>query len=399
MIAYQEALDIIAQHAGSPGQERLALEACLNRVLAQEVVADRDFPPFDRVTMDGIAIRHSENGPTSWTIAGVAPAGSPQATLDSATDCVEIMTGAMLPQGADTIIRYEDLEIADGVATLLEGVILKPGQNIHRQGSDRQTGEVLLAKGNKLGAAELGIAASVGCTHLHVLEVPTAAIISTGDELVPVGQTPEPYQIRRSNVYSIQGSLQRWGIQGYLYHLPDDPETMRRQLSEILTKHTLIILTGGVSMGKFDFLPQVMDDLGVQKHFHKVRQRPGKPLWFGTLPNGPVVFALPGNPVSSFMCTQVYVQHWWQARQGINPAPTYAALVGPMTFKPSLTYFLPCALQYSPQGVLEAMPYGGQGSGDFANLSRTDAFMILPPDKDQFEPGEVYPVVRFRDPA
>ncbi|HAP60727.1 MAG TPA: molybdopterin molybdenumtransferase MoeA [Cytophagales bacterium] len=397
-IPYADALKIIGDHPFQPTVKHLPIDQCMHLVLAEDLIADRDFPPFDRVTMDGIALRYAafEAGQRTFKIEAVAPAGTPRTTLAADEGCIEIMTGAMLPEGADTVIRYEDLEIKDGHATVTIDA-LNHRQNVHFQGMDRKSGSVIVPKGKRLSTTELNIAASVGKAELQVLVPPKAVIVSTGDELVPITETPEAHQIRRSNIYGIQAALAQWGIESTLLHLPDDKDVMRKQLTEVLQDHKLLVLTGGVSKGKFDFLPEILDELGVEKLFHKIQQQPGKPFWFGTRGNDATVFALPGNPVSSFMCTQVYMRHWVATSLGIPVRRVIAQLGTPVTFKPSLTYFLECSVSFSETGQLVATPVVGNGSGDFANLVDADGFIILPPDRTEFAAGEPHPFLFYRE--
>jgi len=395
MISYQEALDIISRHTYSPHIEQVSLSNSGGRVLAEDVYADRDLPPYDRVTMDGISIHYSAfaAGQRTFPIEKTIGAGMPKSALENETNCVQIMTGAIMPTGADTVIRYEDTTITDGVATINEEVTHQ--QNIHFKGEDKKVGEIVLTKGTTLGASELIVAAAVGCVDLAVLKLPKAAIITTGDELVDVHEQPLAHQVRRSSNYGVQNVLEQWGIEAKQYHLVDDKALMYKELQTILNQYELVVLTGGVSRGKFDYLPEVLDELGVQKHFHKVKQRPGKPFWFGTA-NDTTVFALPGNPVSSFACANVYIRHWLKASLGQQSKPTYVRLMGDVKFMPDLTYFLECSLSSSAEGVLQATTFKGHGSGDFANMTQADGFIVLPQGKSEFKAGEAYPFIPYR---
>lgn len=397
MISYKEALDIIAKHPFSPKSGQLALNEINGHVLNEDILADRDFPPFDRVTMDGIAINHAAyaKGQRGFAIEKTIGAGMPQSSLEDAVKCVQIMTGAMLPLNADTIIRYEDITIVDDVATINVDSV-KHTQNVHFKGEDKKQGDKVLAKGTVLGAPEMIIAASVGRPTLEVLLPPKAAIITTGDELVGIEESPLDHQIRRSSNYGVQDLLKQWNIDAKQHHLVDNKELMVRELSSIIATVDLLVLTGGVSRGKFDFLPDVLEELGVVKHFHKVKQRPGKPFWFGTAPNGTTVFALPGNPVSTFACANVYIKHWLSLSLGLKQYPIYVKLTQDVEFQPPLTYFLECKAAFNTSAELEATPYRGHGSGDFANMSEANGFIILPDDKSSFMKGEVYPYVQYR---
>ncbi len=397
MISYHEALDIISKHPFKAKSGHLKLEEINGHVLNEDILADRDFPPYDRVTMDGIAINHATytKGQRRFEIEKTIGAGMPQSSLDDTTKCVQIMTGAMLPLNADTIIRYEDIAIENNIATINVNSV-KHQQNIHFKGEDKKQGDTVLAKGTVLGAPEMIMAASIGRPTLRVLLPPKAAIITTGDELVAIDETPLEHQIRRSSNYGVQGLLKQWNIDANQHHLKDNKVLMISELSSIIETVDLVVLTGGVSRGKFDFLPEVLEELGVVKHLHKVKQRPGKPFWFGTAPNGTTVFALPGNPVSTFACANVYIKHWLSHSLGTSPQTIYVKLNKDIDFLPPLTYFLECRAEFNTSGELVATPFRGHGSGDFANMSQANGFVILPDDKSEFKKGEVYPYILYR---
>ena len=396
-IPYEKALSILEEHKGNFPIESRNIEDCIGAYLAEDLIADRDFPPFDRVTMDGIAILFNtfENGKRTFAIESIAPAGTPQLTLKDTQNCIEVMTGAIMPIGVDTVIRYEDLELTEGTATInLDALNHK--QNVHFKGIDIAKGTVIVPKGKRLSSAEINIAAAVGKASLKVRKMPKVVIFSTGDELVPVHQTPELHQIRRSNIYGIQATLKEWGVESTLQHLADDKEEMLHTISELLKDYDLFIFTGGVSKGKFDYLPDVLEELQVKKHFHKIQQRPGKPFWFGSNADGKKIFALPGNPVSSFVCVYMYLQFWLLKSLNIAQETLYVKLKNDIEFAPDLVYFLEATLESQADGSLVAKATKGNGSGDFANLVKTDGFLILPQNKSQFFANEIYPFVPYR---
>ena len=226
---------------------------------------------------------------------------------------------------------------------------------------------------------------------------PKTAIVSTGDELVDIGATPLPHQIRRSNVYAVQALLADYiHPESRIFHFPDDRASIASGLEAIFSEFELVVLSGAVSAGKFDFLPEVLAALGVEKLFHKVNQRPGKPFWFGRLPGKAVVFALPGNPVSTFLCARRFLLPFLQRSAGETPrTPETAALAAPVHFKPALTFFLPVRV-LPERGLMQAYPLAGQGSGDLANLNDADGFLELPSDRDVFNAGEAFPFFRYR---
>ncbi len=397
MITVKEAEHIIQSHTASYGLEAIGLAESLGRVLGEDLHADRDLPPCNRVTMDGIALRHDDitNGTTSFKIRATIAAGEAPSGI-AMNECVEIMTGAALPATADTIVRYEDLEIKDGTAMLLT-VNIKKGQNVHLKGRDKQQGDIVARSGSTIDAAVVSMAASIGKSSLLVHKLPRVVVISTGDELVNITEQPAPWQVRRSNSYTVSAVLQRYGIHADTQHLPDHPATITEQIRDMLNKYDVLLLSGGVSMGKYDHLPTVLEQLGVQKLFHKVQQRPGKPFWFGKSSNGQLVFAFPGNPVSTFLCLHRYFIPWLEASLGMNPsAAKYAVLDNDVTFAPALQYFVQVRLHINSQGQLLASPMEGNGSGDFANLLDTDAFMELTAEESNFKKGSAYRIWPFK---
>lgn len=395
MISVSEATAAILNHLYHPQTHKLKLENAVGHVLAEVITGDRDFPPFDRATMDGIAISFEswQQGKRDFAIERMAAAGTPQAKLEHKENAIEVMTGAILPAGTDTVIRYEDLIIKDHGVHIQQVEVIK-GQSIHRKGQDAKQGEVLLEPGLKLSAAEIALLASVGKSEVKVYAFPKAAIIGSGDELVAVDESPMPHQIRRSNTYAIESAMQRIGWGAKQFHLADDKEVLRSSLEKLLAEHDVLILSGGVSKGKFDFIPVVLDELGVKKVFHEVSQRPGKPFWFG-VKNKKTIFALPGNPVSTFMCFHRYILPWVSKSLGLDALPQWAMLAKDFSFNPRLTYFLQVSVK-NEAGKLMAYPDQGGGSGDFANLKKIDGFLELPMEKSEFKAGEVFPFVPFR---
>jgi molybdopterin molybdotransferase len=397
MTTVEEAEKIILAQLKDYGTETVSFELALGRVLAENITADRHLPPFNRVTMDGIAIAYKaiEQDITTFNIKAIQAAGDEPVVINAVDECIEIMTGAALSPTVDTIIRYEDLEIINGQAKLLIPDI-KKGQNIHLKGKDKTKGDIVAAKNQLVTPAIISLAASVGKAELSVKKLPKVMIISSGDELVDVADTPTDYQIRRSNNYTIKAVLKQHSLNADMLHIPDDAEITRQQIQNCLQNYDVILLSGGISMGKFDYIPQALEDLQVQKLFHKVEQRPGKPFWFGRHSNGILVFAFPGNPVATFMCLHRYFLVWLNATLGLpEKSPVYAVLDKDFTFMPRLKYFLQVKLNFNERGWLMATPIEGNGSGDFANLADTDAFIELPLERNEFKQGEVYKVIEF----
>lgn len=398
MISVEEAEKIILEQSKDYGIELASFDTCLHRVLAESIVADRDFPPFNRVTMDGIAISYEgfKKGNRSFKIKATQAAGEKPIDIINDDECIEIMTGAVLPATTDTVIRYEDIEIKNGTAKINIDEI-SFNQNIHFKGQDKKQNEILVETGQIITPIVISIAATVGKTNLLVKKLPKVIIISTGDELVAIAETPTAFQIRRSNNYTLQAVLQQYGLHAEMLHLPDEQGVIEKKLEECITGYDVIILSGGVSMGKFDYVPAALDKLGVKKLFHKVQQRPGKPFWFGKDDGGTFVFAFPGNPVSTFVCFQRFFLPWLKKSLRVEINKTFAILNEDFLFKPSLQYFLQVKLFINEKGELLAIPLEGNGSGDFANLLQTDAFMELPLERNEFRKGEVLRIWPFKN--
>jgi molybdopterin molybdotransferase len=383
--------------------ETLPLPYAAGRILAETLTADRDFPPFNRVAMDGIAVAHAAwaGGQTAFAIQHAQYAGAPPRPLSDPTQAVEVMTGAVLPAGTDVVVRYEDILLENNRATIQIPAPEGPGVNIHHQAADRRAGDALLQPGTRLGPAELAVAATVGAAHLAVTRPARVAVVSTGDELVGIHETPLPHQIRRSNAYALQALFTQDGAEVSLFHLPDALAELRRGLTNILDAgFDAVVLSGAVSKGRADHLPGLLRELQVAEIFHEVQQRPGKPLWFGARAGGPVVFGLPGNPVSTFITACRYVRPWLRAvaqpadaaaTSAASEAPAPAVLTVDISFKPPLTHFVPVHLTVDAGGRRLATPLRVGGSGDLAGLLGATAFLELPPEPVVFPAGSVWP--------
>ncbi|AMJ64070.1 molybdopterin molybdotransferase MoeA [Hymenobacter sp. PAMC 26628] len=398
MISTAEAYARVLATAHPLPPETLPLAAAAGRILAEELAADRDFPPFDRVAMDGIAVAYAAwaGGQTVFPVAHAQFAGAPARPLPGPGVAVEVMTGAVLPPGADAVVRYEDITLDNQQATINIAPPARPGANIHAQATDRRRGDLLLPAGTRLTPAALAVAATVGAPEVRVTRLARVAVVSTGDELVDVAATPLPHQIRRSNAYAVQALLAPAGADVHLFHLPDDLPTLRQGLTNILAAgFDAVVLSGAVSKGRADHLPALLRALGVEEIFHEVNQRPGKPMWFGAWADGgPVVFGLPGNPVSTLLTAARYVRPWLLARQqpaAGAPGPTPAVLTAPVQFRPALAHLLPVAIAVDALGVRRATPVAVGGSGDLAGLLGADAFLELPAELTDFAPGTVWP--------
>lgn len=388
MITSDEALAAVLSHCLTTKTELVDLEFSLGRILAQDVFSDLDQPPFNRVTMDGLAIHSALLKTTkSFKILKTIAAGAESPELPSGPFGFEIMTGAMLPPGADMVIRYEDLEINGDVAQIKEDVKNLPS-NFHPQGNDYKAGDKVLNKGTRIRSTTTAILASVGYSKVPVLVSPKLGIISSGDELVHVHEKPSPSEIRWSNGISLKHELESFGYRDVsILKLQDNEDEIRKYMQEQLSHCDILLLTGGVSAGKFDFIPRLLKECGVKEVFHKVSQRPGKPLWFGVTSEGKQVFGLPGNPVSCLVNLRKFVIPALEfSLSGKLPVFFEAVLTEEVKFNSTLTFY--CPVKISQEGSkLLATPMRGNGSGDFFQLRDSDGFMELRPGEAPFSAG------------
>lgn len=395
MISVAQALQTVLNSSHNYGVEEIPFLKSMGRILKEEIVADRDFPPFNRVCMDGIAIDYQQfkNGRRVFKIEGIQAAGSKQIRLKNTKNCIEVMTGAILPNHTNTVIRYEDVTLEDGIATVNIDLI-KEGQNSHNKGKDRKVNDLLITQNTKISAAEMGVLATVGKSVVKVAKQPKVMIVSTGDELVGVDQIPLEYQIRRSNVFTLVSLLERLNIPSETSHISDDKLIIKSKIESYLYEYDVVLFSGAVSKGKYDFLPEIFEELKVYKKFHKVMQRPGKPFYFGKTDTC-TVFGFPGNPISTFVNCLAYFYPWYHRSVGLEIIQETAILGEDVSFVPNLDYFLQVALE-NKSGNLVAIPVAANGSGDLASLANTDAFIQLPKDTTEFKKGIVYPILKYR---
>lgn len=399
MITTAEAMQSVLAAVQALEGESIAFEDSIGRVLAQMVSAERDQPPFDRVMMDGIAISYAEfaTGQRTFELQSMQAAGDPAQTLQAGC-AIEVMTGASLPDGADCIVPVERIVVNEHGVHIEANHPASEHQFVHPRGSDHKQGAKLLSPGKRITPMDIAIVASAGLAQIVVARQPVVCVVSTGNELVAAGQDIEPQQIRMSNGPAIVAMLKEHGFSNAQHdHLVDEPALLREKISEHLERADVLVLSGGVSMGKADYVPQVLAELGVEVVFHKISQRPGKPMWFGVGPQDQVVFALPGNPVSALVCSRQYVIPALHHMSGAEAsAPEFAALTSEVTFKPQLTNFLPVRLISNAAGQMLAMPVHTNTSGDFTSLSGTDAYVELALEQTEFETGTVVPLHRWR---
>jgi molybdopterin molybdotransferase len=379
MLTPAEAEAAIAAALAQLPEQEVPLADCAGRVLRRAVHAERDAPPFDRVTMDGIAF-DGDSARREFRIAGIQAAGTPPLRLEAPADCIEVMTGAVLPTGCDTVVPVEQVRIEGGRASIAAGYEPAAWLHVHRRAADARAGDVLLEAGVRLGAPEIAIAASAGRPQLAIARLPRIAVISTGDELVEPGRPVLAHQVRRSNTHGLAAALRLAGFAPETdRHLPDRKDVLAQSLAREIEGHDVLVLSGGVSAGRLDLVPETLEALGVRKVFHGVSQRPGRPLWFGTRPPAKTVFALPGNPVSVLVCLARYVVPALAAMSGLRPAFRQPVVLSQdYPFPAPLSCFLPVALRYDAEGRTLAEPRPTGGSGDFISLAGTDGFVELP---------------------
>lgn len=399
MTEVAEAESLILSHLPRYAAESVPIAASAGRVLLEEIRAERDQPPFDRVTMDGIAIAHADwiEGRREFTVVGTQAAGTPAAALTAPGQCVVIMTGAIRPEGADTIIPVERTRIDAGRAVVADDAHPRPNQFIHARGSDRQLGQTMLHPGQRLGPPEIAVLASAGRADAEVARRWNVAVVSTGSELVGVGDPIAPFQIRSSNDLAVGASLEQAGIAHVTRtRLKDDPAVLLDAIQALHADHDALVLSGGVSMGQFDFVPSVLDRLGAELVFHRINQKPGRPMWFGVSRQAKPIFALPGNPVSTLVCATRYVLPAMKLAAGLDKPPAERVKLTQGVRAPrGMTYFLPVKVTWSESGEALAEPRPTNTSGDFVSLAATDGIVELPAGPDYFDAGTVATLFRW----
>ncbi|MGC6455895.1 MAG: molybdopterin molybdotransferase MoeA [Coraliomargaritaceae bacterium] len=360
------------------------IDECAGRILRESVYADRSFPPFDRAMMDGYALRAEDlQTNTLFAVTGRINAGNaPQALGQSSHKCIEIMTGAVVPPDVDCIVPVENVEIAnEGKIRINQPDTIHSGDFIHKAGSDREAGAQLLSPGRVLGSREISVAASCGYEGIKVSKLPTIGLVGTGDELVDIGQKPAPHQIRRSNALALQSALTRKHLPTYSsIHLRDDLDETRQKLETALKENDILLISGGISMGKKDFIPQALDALRLECHFHGVQQQPGKPFGFWTHDDG-AVFTLPGNPISALVCLHHYALPAIERAMGRanQPKPVSLPLETPAALHSTRTRFLP--VQILSGNRLRPRPI--QNSGDLVRILESDGYIVIPPGNEK----------------
>jgi molybdopterin molybdotransferase len=396
VLRFEQALEEVLAHAGSiVGARRVEAVALLEgagRVLGAAVIADRDQPAFDRATKDGFALRAADVG-EPLKLVGTLRAG--ERWLGAALaegEAIEIMTGAPLPAGADAVVMVEHTTVADGLLRVEAGRTLKVGENVVPRGAETLAGSVVLPAGRVLGAAEIGVAASCGLSQVQVFARPTVAIVATGDELVELDEPMSEVQIRNSNSYALAALVKAAGGVGERLAIARDTlGELRAQVAEG-READLLVLTGGVSMGKYDLVEQVLSEFRAEFFFTGAMIQPGRPVVFGRLPkqNGwTYFFGLPGNPVSAQVCFHLFVAPMLRALAGrteIAPVFVEGRLAEGVAGGKRVTRFLPAEIAGGWDGV-EVRVVGWQGSGDVVANARGNGYVVLPSGVEAFAAG------------
>ena len=387
--------------SATPASEQVALDEALGRILAADVAADRDQPPFPRVTRDGFAVRAADvaaasaEAPVTLAVIGEAPPGAPFPGAVGPRQCVEIMTGAALPDGADAVVMVEHTERPGPGSVAIRRAVVA-AENVVARGSELRAGAVALPARHRLDPSALGLLASVGCARPSVFARPRVAIVTTGDELVELDEAPRPTEIRNSNRHSLAAQIARAG--GMPRPAPiarDERQALRAVIEEALKDADLLLLSGGVSMGKYDFVEEVLAALGGEVVFDGVAIRPGKPLVFGRVRNVPF-FGLPGNPLSTIVCFELFVRPALALLGGADAAPlhfTQAPLVEDYAQRSvPLTVFVPARFEHTGR-VTAVRPVPSQGSGDLAAMARAECLMVLEPGTTALPAGALVPIL------
>ena len=394
MHSYQEALSAILQEIPSPETVRVGLQASLDRILAEEIRADLDLPPFDKSCMDGYALRSGDTStvPVSLKVVGVVGAGESRMPHLGPGQAAQIMTGAVVPSGADAVQMVEKTLRDGDVVEILESV--RPGENVALRGSEVKKGDVALTPGRRIGPSEIAVLATFGCGHLDVFKSPTVSIFSTGDELVDVDQKPDFGQIRNSNALMLWAQCRRLSLDARILPcVPDQPERIRESIRDGLASD-LLILSGGVSMGEYDYVHKVLRDFGVEIFFHKAAVKPGKPLIVGKYGNR-LIFGLPGNPVSSMVTFEVFAKpaiRKWMGIEEPSPFLVKAELQQDVQQIPGRLFFKP-ARTISTEAGLQVEVIETRGSSDIVGFAESDSLLLFPADQSFLSAGSTVDVI------
>ncbi|TGK79145.1 molybdopterin molybdenumtransferase MoeA [Leptospira noumeaensis] len=392
MISYAAALEKILSEAKPYPKEIVTINEALGRVLAAEIFADRDYPPFHRSAMDGFAISSKDYAENQLYPYQRELSAGASLNLEPNEKTIRIMTGAPVPDGFDVVIKIEDTILSESngqkqVTFSIKDV--KPWQNIAKQGEDLKKGDLVLSIGLKIGTSEISVLASLGKEKLTVVKPPKIHIISTGNEVVPINTSPLPFQIRDSNSYTITSILSKYKIQPELVtHVPDSESEITNQIQQGL-EADILILSGGVSMGSLDLVPSILQKLGVELIFHKTAIKPGKPIWFGKRKNT-IVFGMPGNPFSVQTCSRIFLEPFLRKSFGQNQIPSYKLPYSTTKQKKgSLTEFFPVRLETTNNDKTYLSPLSFNGSGDVRAGVTSDGLAIFPTEVSSIQKDDL----------
>ncbi len=399
MISVEQAIELVLSNLPERKSELVPLRSALGLVLSGALVADADVPPFNKAAMDGYAVRAADvrQSPVELVIAGeVRAGGGLPATLNSG-EATSIMTGAPVPEGADAVQMVEQTELSRGRRKVRILKPVAPGENIAPRGAEARAGDTVLEAGRLVGPAEMAVLAAFGFTAVRVWRRPSVAVLVTGDELVEVEDTPRPDQIRNSNAYSLSAQLRLMGlVPEYLGIARDDKEKLKRLMRKGL-EHDVLIVTGGVSMGEYDFVKEVVKELGLEVVFSRVAMKPGKPTVFARKA-GKLVFGLPGNPVSAFVAFENLVRPALGRLCGFDLPQlprVRGRLVAGLKQHPGRTAFLPAWVTIGAETTVEPLKW--KGSADIIGFARANAAVIFPGDLETMAAGEMVEAMLLPD--
>lgn len=406
MLSVADALAIILREVRTGEPVTRSLEQALLDVIARDVRSDLDSPPFDKALMDGYAVIAADiqAAGTRLEVVEEVTAGVVPQRMIASGEATRIMTGAPLPEGADAVIRVEDTELDDGdpreVRILADSAL--PGQNLIRRGTNQRAGETVVKAGSVLHAQEIAALAEIGCSEVSVFNRPEVAVLATGDELVPIHVRPEPGQIRNSNESMLCAQCRQAGATAVPLGIArDEPRELAERIRTGLASD-ILLLSGGVSAGVLDLVPAELQRAGVEQVFHRVRVKPGKPLWFGVLRREDrpcYVFGLPGNPVSSMVCFELFVRPAVRRLRGLEPAEPQrqaAVLEHSHSHNDDRETYFPASIHQTRDGWKVSL-MNWHGSSDLLSTVGASGMVVLPPEPVEYQAGDTVDVIHWHD--
>ncbi len=400
MITVDKALNMIVDNASPLSAKTMATEHAHTFVSVNDIVADRPLPPFNRVAMDGYAVRSTDfsSPEIELKLKGQIQTGIQSELVVEPGEAVNVMTGAPCPAGADAVVKVENSKVSGDVVTLHEDNI-RPGLNIASMGEDKSRGDLLIQAGKPLSAADIAVAASVGLAEIEVYQKPRIKIISTGTEIVHPSVTPLDHQIRDCNSYSLRTMCRPYRLENEFLGIGEDDKDVLSALIQKGLDSEILLLSGGVSMGDYDHIPKLLSENGVKKIFHKIKVKPGKPVWFGKTDKETFVFGLPGNPVSVQSCFRIFVEPLIKKLSGYKQAQ-HAFLKLPLSqdakSKTPREHYMPGKIKVTDSGTA-VEPVQIRGSGDFSNFAESQGLFLMPGSKRVLEKGELVDFLPWSD--